>query len=58
MMTLEEIRSCLKDRNLRRVSELTGVGYATVLRVMRGRMPSYETARRLSEYLKGGMVHG
>lgn len=52
MLTMEQIRLRLQDRNLRRVSELTGIGYATVLRIARGRPALYETARRLSEYLE------
>jgi hypothetical protein len=52
MYTLEEIRERLRDRNLRVVAERTGLGYATVLRVMRGRLASYETVERLSAYLR------
>ena len=52
MMTLEEIRTRLRDRNLRRVAELTGLGYATILRLMRGHMASYGTLKRLAAYLE------
>jgi|LakMenEpi08Jun12_1017391.scaffolds.fasta_scaffold09835_2 hypothetical protein len=51
MQTIEAIRKQLQDRNLRAVSRLTGVGYATILRLMRGATPSYAVVKKLSEYL-------
>lgn len=52
MLTVEQIRLRLRDRNLQKVAELTGVGYATILRLMRGRMASYTTLKRLADYLE------
>ncbi len=51
MQTIEAIRKQLQDRNLRAVSRLTGVGYATILRLMRGATPSYGALKKLSDYL-------
>jgi transcriptional regulator with XRE-family HTH domain len=51
MQTIEAIRKQLQDRNLRAVSRLTGVGYATILRLMRGATPSYAALKKLSDYL-------
>jgi hypothetical protein len=51
MLTLDQIRSRLRDRNLRAVSRATGVGYSTLRRLMAGRSVSLDTAQALSEYL-------
>jgi predicted transcriptional regulator len=55
MMTLEEIRGKLQDRNLRLVSQLSGVPYQVILRIKKGETenPSYNTIKALSEYLTG-----
>lgn len=54
MKTLEEIRWELSDRNLKAVSERTGVHYNALLRLYNENSnPSYETVRKISEYLEG-----
>jgi len=57
MLTLESIRKALEDRNLRRVSERTGISYSTLMRLRRGETISYTHARLLSDYIKDA-VHG
>ena len=51
MITLQQIRDALKDRNLAKVSEATSVGYAVVVRVANGGDTSYENGRLLALYL-------
>jgi len=54
MMTLEEIKKALQDRNLSRVAASTGISYNTVLKVAnsKSKRVSYETVRALSAYLR------
>ena len=53
MLTVEEIQTRLRDRNLREVSRRTGLSYDTVWRVARGYYTrvSYDVVHRLSTYL-------
>lgn len=52
MMTIDEIRSALKDRNARVVSRSTGLSYPTILAIKGGKTdPRYSTVKTLSEYL-------
>jgi len=52
MLTLEEVRKRLADCNLRLVADKAGVNRNSVYRMMRGEgNPSYETVKRLSDYL-------
>jgi len=55
MMTLEQIKQALSDRNLREVSIRTGVGYGNLCAIVRGdrQNPSYAVIKSLSEYLSG-----
>jgi transcriptional regulator with XRE-family HTH domain len=55
MLTLEEIKTALQDRNLRAVSENTGVYYQTLVEIANGKNtnPSYKTLKALSDYLEG-----
>lgn len=55
MLTIEEIRKRLEDRNVRLVAERAKVPYNVVLRVARGttQNPTYNTTKALSEYLEG-----
>ena len=55
MLTLEEIKTALQDRNLRAVSENTGVYYQVVVELANGKNtnPSYKTLKALSDYLGG-----
>lgn len=57
MLTLENIRKALEDRNLRRVSERTGISYSTLMRLRRGDTLSYRNVKQLSDYIKDS-VHG
>jgi N-acetylmuramic acid 6-phosphate (MurNAc-6-P) etherase len=54
MLPLEEVVKRLKDRNLRIVSDATGINHHTVCRIVRS--PSekveYETVKKLSDYLE------
>lgn len=52
-MTIEEIRDRLKDRNLKAVSDATGIPYYTVQRFAAGTSvrPAYETVKALQDYL-------
>lgn len=56
MLTLEEIRGRLVDRRLRMIAEKVGVHYQTILKI-RDRVeanPTYETVKKLSDYLEEG----
>lgn len=53
MLTLEQIRDRLADRNLHQVAERAGIHRQTLYRIASGQtQPSYETLRKLSEYLE------
>ena len=54
MRTLQQIREALKDRRLSVVSEATGLHYNTLrqLRDDEDHSPSYDTVRKLNEYLE------
>jgi hypothetical protein len=54
MLTIDQIRLALVDRNLRAVSRATGVGYSTLLRLSKGGGVSMRTAETLSGYLQRG----
>jgi len=55
MMTLDEIRTALKDRRLSVVAEKTGLHYNTLYSLMRGENPDprLSTMQTLSDYLEG-----
>lgn len=54
MMTPDEVRSALKDRNLQKVAEGSKVAPATIYRFMNSASrPTYETVKALSDYLEG-----
>lgn len=54
MLTLEQIRKHLEDRNLSEVSRRTGVGYANLHAIYTGvrRNPTYQVLKALSDYLE------
>lgn len=53
MMTPEQIKAELADRNLKKVAEASGVSPATLYRFMSsGARPTYETVKALSDYLE------
>jgi len=58
LLTVERIREMLADRHLKIVSDKSGVKYATVRAIASGDVtnPSYESVKRLSEYLTEQVV--
>ena len=53
MITPDEMRQLLADRNLRVVAERAGISYATLLRFANGNhMPRAKTLIELSRYLE------
>ena len=54
MLTLEEVREGLKDRNVTTVAHIVGMHRNTVYAVVSNKkMPSYATVKALSDYLLG-----
>lgn len=55
MLTLEEIREKLKDRNLAYVAEILGRSRQQVWQVASGKNanPTYSFVKQLSDYLEG-----
>jgi DNA-binding phage protein len=52
MMTLEQVRAALKDRNLQAVSQATGLSAETLYRISRGKnKPHMATLKIISDYL-------
>lgn len=52
-MSLNEIKHLLADRNLRAVSERSGLSYSTLRGIVKGRVdPSFGTVEKLKDYLK------
>lgn len=54
MLTIEQVRRALGDRNLKQVAERAGLHYNTVRAIARGENenPSYETMRALARYIE------
>lgn len=54
MLTLEQIRDRLRDRNLKRVAQATGLVYMTLVRIASGETPDprYKKLKILSDYLE------
>lgn len=53
MLTIEQIKKQLDDRNLHQVAERIGVHRHTVYRIVNGTtVPSYDTLKKLSDYLE------
>lgn len=54
MMTIEQIRDALRDRNLSKVSRASGVSYRVIWRIARGADDAgYNAVKRISDYLEG-----
>jgi len=53
VLSLEVIRACLLDRNLRLVAKATGLHYNTLWKIRQGRAkrPSVDVVIRLTQYL-------
>ena len=54
MLTLDEVKSRLSDRNLKEVSRRTGISYANLYAIATGRRenPTYKVIAKLSDYLE------
>jgi len=55
MMTIDEIKEALADRQVEAVASATGLHRNTVssMKLGHNRNPTYEVMRKLSEYLSG-----
>lgn len=55
MLTIEEIQEKLKDRNLTKVAESCDLTRPFISAIRSGKVknPSYETVKKLSDYLEG-----
>ena len=56
MLTLEQIIEKLYDRNIKKVAKKTGLDPSTIYRIKNrdiGEKVTYETIRKLSDYLEG-----
>ncbi len=55
MMTPQEISRALTTMNILRVHRDTGLHFNTLYRIRNGKIanPSFDTVKRLSDYLKG-----
>tara|TARA_Y100001951_G_C11128343_1_gene176788 strand:+ start:297 stop:470 length:174 start_codon:yes stop_codon:yes gene_type:complete len=54
MLTIEQVRHLLAERNLREVARASDLHYNIVYRVANGTTrPSYETVKKLSDHLTG-----
>lgn len=58
MMALDDIIKALYDRKATVVAQEVGLSYQTVWRIARGEVKniSYETARKLSDYLTNKVI--
>lgn len=53
MMTLEQIRTALADRNIQAVAKATGIHRETIYKLAKDQgQPLYITAKKLSDYLQ------
>lgn len=53
MMTIEEIRAALADRNLAVVARESGAGYNAIVRMVNGQSePNYSTVAAVANYLR------
>jgi transcriptional regulator with XRE-family HTH domain len=55
MLSVEQIKEMLKDRNLEIVAERTGLSRQTLSNIRNGKAkaPSYSTIKTISDYLEG-----
>jgi transcriptional regulator with XRE-family HTH domain len=55
MLSVEQIKEMLKDRNLEIVAERTGLSRQTLsnIRNDKAKAPSYSTIKTISDYLEG-----
>lgn len=52
MLTLNQIRSMLEDKNVRKVAKACGLHENTVYSLMRSDNPRYSTVKALSDYFE------
>lgn len=53
MLTLDQVREKLKDRNLKKVAETCGIHYNCIYRFMNGKSnPSYDTVQKLVSHIE------
>lgn len=53
MLTLDEIKTKLTEANLQAVAKAADVHPNTLYKLMNGARPSYDTVKKLSDYLEG-----
>lgn len=53
MLTKEQIKRLLNDRQLNKVAENAGIAEITIYRFFRSGKGSYDTVKKLSDYLEG-----
>jgi predicted transcriptional regulator len=53
MLTVQQMREALADRNIREVAKRSGISEATIYRALRGQDIKVSTLARLSAYLEG-----
>ena len=59
MMTPQQIRDALKDRNIQAVARQSGVSANSIYRLMaKDGKPLWLTVKRLSDYLEGAKKEG
>jgi transcriptional regulator with XRE-family HTH domain len=60
MLTLDQIRTALDDRNVEKVSQRTGIHRNTIAAIRNGANanPTYATMKALSDYLTAATVDG
>jgi transcriptional regulator with XRE-family HTH domain len=60
MLNLDEIRTALDDRNVEKVSALTGIHRNTIAAIRNGKNanPTYATMKLLSDYLIQPLLEG
>lgn len=59
MLTLEQVRQLMQDRNIKAVASATGLNPHTIYRLVHDKTdPSFSTVKALSDYLEGQMIHG
>jgi hypothetical protein len=52
MLTIEEISERLKDRNLKKVSEMVQISYPVILDMSNGIAGNYSSVKKVSDYLE------
>lgn len=53
MLTIDQIKTQLKDRNIRAVARAVGLHENTIYRFLNDRDPRWSTVEKLNNYLEG-----